>query len=217
MKTSKQRREQRKRSKERMASIFNSKCGIPCPQVSKVCEPIPTPCRPTNSPVEIMFNTMVANVRASNSLNYLATLPVCIQDQEQQENTMITNNTIPAEKTYLISRLDNSNYKVLNNILPTKFGLTDDDRPRTANDLVARITAGTYIVSKDNGDSRMYDPLDAIRWRDPKVVEDKAGYAAAEKVLKIAYTATKDQIIVKDIDTGLTALQAFETANLPAN
>lgn len=225
MKTSKQRREQRKRalqrtidasasneSKERMASIFNSKCGIPCSQVSKVCEPIPTPCRPINSPpVEILYQQMVAHYEQ----NSLATFPVCNEKQEQ-ENTMITTNTIPAEKTYLANRLDHSFYKA-RDAQPTKFGLTDDERPRTANELVARITAGTYIVNKDRGDSRAYDPMDNIRWRDPKVVEDKVGYAAAEKVLKLAYTAAKDQIIVKDIDTGLTALQAFETANLPAN
>jgi len=94
--------------------------------------------------------------------------------------------------------------------LSNQFGINDDPDPRTPAELVARITAGKYILP-DPAKRKAYNALDGIRWRDPSVKEDMDGYNAAISALKVQKIAAKDIIMVKDPATdGLAALQAFE-------
>lgn len=100
-------------------------------------------------------------------------------------------------------------------ILQRQFGLLDDTAPKTANELVARIKDGKYVIKADRGDKETYgDGMQYIRWRDPAKTEDKAGYKTAFDALHKQYMAAKDAIIVMDPKEGLTALQAFESATI---
>lgn len=139
-----------------------------------------------------------------------------IKKEEEKEDNM---NTISVEKDYLVRRLDTSKYNVRQALYP-KFGLVDDEQPKTTKDLVDRIKAGLFIPPKDDEDERYYGAADVVsnfRWRDPAKVEDKAGFKTADKLLEKSVTDTRDTIMIADPADGLKALQAFETANLLAN
>ena len=117
---------------------------------------------------------------------------------------------LPAQQmNYLLARLTNLSYTKASE-LRKDFGLTDDPFPETPKELLARITEGKYVLPKESEDKSSFCPLDYIRWRDPAKLEDKEGYKAADKLFQVDYTTTKDQIWVKDLDTGLKALQDFE-------
>ncbi len=103
--------------------------------------------------------------------------------------------------------------------LSKKFGLMDEAAPRTTKDMVARIKEGKFTLSKyaeDQEDDEgcdyndMYDVVRHIRWRDPAVKEDRAGYKAAYAELSKAHDAAKDAIMVGTPAEGLKALQEFE-------
>lgn len=99
--------------------------------------------------------------------------------------------------------------------LAKKFGLMDDDPPMTAKDLIARITAGKYVVAEDKMTVSAYEPTRFFTWRDPSVKKDEEGFKAAEVALRKARTAAEDIIVVmSDEATRLKALQDFESATI---
>lgn len=98
-----------------------------------------------------------------------------------------------------------------NDDLPKTFGLTDDIVPQTPNEMVKRIQDGKFLLNKETEDKKVYDPVRYIRWRDPAVVEDKAGYEAAVKSLHTASQDARDSVaLFTDIDPK-TALDAVKT------
>jgi hypothetical protein len=115
-------------------------------------------------------------------------------------------NNEQTQRDHLKYRL-NETYSVKWRELQKRFGLIDDEYPETAGELIKRIQAGKYVVSKEFEDkSWRY-----IRWRDPSLVEDKVGFEAAEKVLQKQYEESKDEIVVKAPIDGLATLRTFET------
>jgi hypothetical protein len=94
--------------------------------------------------------------------------------------------------------------------LRRQFGLIDDDRPETVTDLLARIAAGKFTISEDKKDSVDYDPIRFIKWRDPSVKEDQAGYRLAHAASEKQSTAIRDAIAVLDPKDALAAVQAYE-------
>jgi hypothetical protein len=82
------------------------------------------------------------------------------------------------------------------------FGLVDDDEPRTPADLVKRITDGQYTIDAKHVDEKTWGCQSAvgyIRWRDPKIVEDKAGYEAAKTQLAEAYETAKTAAMLRPV------------------
>lgn len=98
--------------------------------------------------------------------------------------------------------------------LQKQFGLLDDDAPETAAEFVARIAAGKYTIDKEKMDRKDYSPSRYIRWRDPSVIEDKAGYAAAEKKLDEAYAEAKDTVVLSEISALKDAIDKFKAWSL---
>lgn len=95
------------------------------------------------------------------------------------------------------------------------FGLQDDDSPRSLKDFFARINAGKYIIPTDEKAlTREYwglsDVVDEIRWRDPAVKEDQAGFDAAVKAVRKAQNDAADEIIVKTPVEGLQVFRDFQ-------
>lgn len=118
-------------------------------------------------------------------------------------------------KSYLASRLYNIRDQKTGD-LQKAFGLCDDETPNTVNDLVARIKDGKFIMSKGyDGTEIIYDPIRCIKWRDPSVKEDKAGYAKARKALDVVYQDALDTVtVVTDEQARLKALKDFETVTI---
>lgn len=97
-----------------------------------------------------------------------------------------------------------------NDTLRTKFGLKDDPTPETAEDLVARIKAGKYILPEQSKKKYFYEPTRAITWRDPSVKEDQDGFDVAWKSFEAEFTKTKDTVMSGTPVDMAAAVQALE-------
>lgn len=94
--------------------------------------------------------------------------------------------------------------------LERKFGLLEDEHPKTASEFLARILSGKYVLSDKKKDKIDYDPARFIEWYDPAVKPDQAGFNSAWEAFEVQYQASQDIIAVKSPDDGLVALQALE-------
>lgn len=117
------------------------------------------------------------------------------------------------QRAYVIARLQNIESEKTQEARKA-FGLTDDDSPQSFNDLLARLTLGKYVYpedkkAKDVGGS--YGILDYIRWRDPAVKEDEAGYDASRKQISAAYKDAKDAAVLANLDQLKTVLDSFKS------
>lgn len=110
---------------------------------------------------------------------------------------------------YLSARVDQISYQKINDFRKL-FGLVDDKSPDTATALVDRIQAGKFILSDETKNKPTYDPDRYIRWRDPAVKEDKAGFAAAEEAFEKAKQDTRDTIVIGTPAEGLVAVKALD-------
>lgn len=98
--------------------------------------------------------------------------------------------------------------------LKKDFGLIDDEAPRTAKELAARIAAGKFVIDTTKEVSEWdFSIRRAFSWRDPSVKKDEDGYKAARKVLDKKLTETKDIIVASEKATdALAAVKDLETA-----
>lgn len=99
-----------------------------------------------------------------------------------------------------------------NSKLRNKFYINDDEGPRDAKELVARITAGKYkladyLSDKDYELPEYGYPLDGLIWRTHKA--DYDGYNLANKELDLQLRTVKDATIVLDQAVALDTLNGF--------
>lgn len=118
-----------------------------------------------------------------------------------------------AQKAYLSYRLNDAESKK-DADLQVAFGLRDDDRPQSAQEVADRILAGKFVLSPNNKDSFAYDPLFLFTWRDPAIQKDAKGYQDALKTLQSQERDAMDAIMVGTADEGLAAVKAFEAATV---
>lgn len=117
------------------------------------------------------------------------------------------------QKHFLIQELDMANDRQ-DTKLRRQFGLVDEDGPDSFEDLLARITAGKYVISDENKVKATYGgPLRYIKWRDPAIKEDRKGFDAAQKILYSARQDAERTIRISDPKEGLAALKSFESAS----
>lgn len=117
-------------------------------------------------------------------------------------------------RKYFLSRLLESFYTKSNAAQKT-FGLIDDNAPRTVNELIARITAGKFVVPEERKDYDSFEPLRYLRWRDPAVKADQPGFDALNTKLEALKTTAEDAIWAETDPSKLPSLvQAFETATV---
>ncbi len=114
------------------------------------------------------------------------------------------------KQSYLRNRLERIYYAKKDDLMKT-FGLVDDEAPNTFEELLARIQAGKYVIDEKDAKKRAYLGLDYLRWRDPAVKEDRAGFDAAKEELKKEKQLIEDQIAIADPAVALPLVQALET------
>jgi len=121
-----------------------------------------------------------------------------------------------AKTNYLLSRYEDTKYKIRAD-LRKQFGLDNDDRPATAKELTDRILSGKYVLPTEKEEELMrqqyycgWSIMDAIKWRDPAIKEDKDGFKLAETELDSESLKVHDAVMIKDHDTALAAIQAFK-------
>lgn len=144
--------------------------------------------------------------------------PQVRKEEEKKMNTIAMNvdvnheaiSTIKDERDYLASRTIDI-YSQKKSSLKKNYGLVDDDTPKDAEEIVARINAGKYIIE----DTKTWRGVEkTFRWRDPAMKEDKAGYDASKITLQKLLQDTRDAIYIKPSIDGLAAVQAFEAATV---
>lgn len=111
-----------------------------------------------------------------------------------------------------ISNQYNKEFNKAFNLLEIKFGLADQPLPKDAEETVARILAGQYVLDKTRTDdvlSDYYSPWDGLRWRDPATVVDKDGFKVAMAALELEQQKVKDAVKVLDPAVALDALNGF--------
>lgn len=130
------------------------------------------------------------------------------------------NNTVTAQVpteqrqiVYFVQQARDAMYKKEEE-LRKKFGLVDDEFPRTANEVIKRIKDGNIVVDPMLGDQPSCCPLDCIRFRDPKLEPNYTGYdAASEKLVKL-YSSVERQIVASstpaDIKDAISRVEEIE-------
>lgn len=137
---------------------------------------------------------------------------------KEKENTMRMCD-IPtleaAQKDYFFKRLDTL-YLDKNEALQIKYGLTDDEPPRSLQELMDRLNSGRYSFLRPSLDKDsslgVYSLIDEIRWRDPNLKEDRNGFDKALDSLEKARSNSKDRIMASSTtDEYLNTLKEFES------
>lgn len=119
-------------------------------------------------------------------------------------------NAIETAQDHLIERLSDATEKKLT-AAQRKFGMIDDERPRTPQSFVDRILGGKFFITEDRKNQYTYDPTDYIIWRDPSVKKDEAGFGEARTAINEASNDVMDILIVKGPEAGLAAINTFKT------
>lgn len=159
-------------------------------------------------------------ISISNASNLLGTLTgthastvimddVCNNKPQQVEPTMYFNANANLEgqtKEYLLERTSKIKNK-LQETLAKQFNLYENP-PISADDMLAKIKAGEYILDEKMAKHPHYGITYGIEWRTKPA--DMDGYNAAMEQVKGQEKATKDAIMVFSAADALKAVQTFE-------
>lgn len=146
------------------------------PAISDICKPCPSACGQVKTTKGWATNANKEEVTPMASYASATVVNPASIETEQRE---IVRSALRTQREKLRSQFRKD------------FGLVDDDEPRTAAELIKRITDGQYTVDAKRLDEKAWNPIGYVRWRDPSKVEDKAGFQAAEEKLDAAYADAK--------------------------
>lgn len=167
---------------------------------SDICKACPAPDYPKAEP-QVKQGWGVAKQKEENPMASYASAQIIADTTEKDQ------------REYARGRIRELKYAKAS-AFEKQFGLTDDERPATPAEFIQRITDGKYTINKEKLDKRTYSPADYIRWRDPSLVEDQAGYKAAIAKLDEAYTKAKDTIVLSPVTDLKAAIDTFEAWSL---
>jgi hypothetical protein len=141
-------------------------------------------------------------------------LDLCPTEEEEKEYVMNTDHK-NNERYYLQTRADNIHfYKVRE--LQRKYGLVDDQAPKSPSEAIQRLKDGKYTLPTDEEYQKHYayaNPIGLLRWRDPDLKEDKDGFNKATEALGVTMKPLFDAINILDPKDALVVLQEFEKNN----
>lgn len=191
-----------------------------------------------SAPAPIAFNLSKLNWcnPVSNKVWPCGLTDCKLYEQEEKEKTMRTTSIsapssyanaqvcapqseISEQRAYLLDRLSTIGWQKRDDERKP-FGLKDDEEPKTIKERKERIAAGKYTFKFYVDEDGDYDEEGenyygvgkvTLRWRDPAVKEDQKGYDAAMEKLEKDLTSYRDTIHIMDAETGLKALQEFES------
>lgn len=117
------------------------------------------------------------------------------------------------QRKYLAQRADDIYYVKKTEARKT-FGLEDTPQPKTVKEFIEFIKNDKFTVEEKYLDRRAtpYCATDYIRFRDPSIKEDQAGYDAFKDAISKALKTLKDDIVILDPKEGLEKLREFEAA-----
>lgn len=135
-------------------------------------------------------------------------------EDEMEDEEMNTQQLAP-EKTHLLDRTRALSWEHIRK-LEKHFHLSDDPQPENYEEMRKRLESGKFTLPKDdasyNGFYGYAPNIAVLRWRDPEHPADKKGYKNALDTMVKLQIKTEDEIIVKNPEEGLKALETFENA-----
>lgn len=123
--------------------------------------------------------------------------------------TVITADSIEQNQRRTLRNFAYEAYEARKTAARKQFGMMDDEAPQTMEELLARITAGKYVLPEKYKDSSAYSALSYIKWRDPAIVEDKAGYKAAKADLNAAYEKIQLRLAILPLQDALAEVETY--------
>jgi len=182
------REEMKKEEEMNLVGASSFTAYVDCPQFSFADCPAPQPS------IAKYFDGGIPKQEGINPMNY-ATATVQAATTETQD-----------QRKYLEKRLQEVYYEK-RDPLDAKFGLTDDDAPRTGTELIERLKEGKYTIKTDRD---YWCWFDMIQWRSPDRKQDHDGYKAAIDDLKALRQKSLDIIKIEEPKAGLDAVKALE-------
>lgn len=140
------------------------------------------------------------------------TLEIWVEEEEEEVmytevmNSDYRDTEAYTQRRHMLNRLRDITWEKEQSARKT-FGLEDDDHPSSGTEMLQRIKDGRYTLEKIKAGK---GETDYIRWRDPNLKEDSAGFQVyLDKLFKAKQAAT-DEITVMPPQKGLETLRAFE-------
>jgi hypothetical protein len=113
---------------------------------------------------------------------------------------MNSNTTADKQRGYFVDRLYALKSEKLDELWK-QFGMSDLDLPKTPAEFVDLVKTGKYYFRKPDQEATQYEPAvyyervsSYIRFRDPLVKKDDAGYERALKALNVAHENARDKL-----------------------
>lgn len=132
------------------------------------------------------------------------------KEKKMELEIINTTDSVEAQKVRYLKQRAYDVYYTKQTTLRREYGIEDDARPATVEDLVERIKAGTYTIKDNAGD--YYGVLDMIKWRDPSKKTDVKGFKTAHDKLDKELKAVLDSAAIGSPADGLAAIQKWEAA-----
>src|SRR5256885_13812507 len=196
-------RERQRLQREKMRKLRMDMCTVAaCPPIQYV------------NPYEAFFANYNGPAKAADKIPIKKGTPM-----NNFANIVAFEETAPTDQVQranLLSHLDSAN-REFHPKARKHFGLTQDEAPKTAKELVERIKAGKITLPKEDNDrkcSYVWDVFSRIKWQDPSVVEDQDGYDAWEEKTAVAKRTVERIISIKSPDEGLNAVIEFEKTTI---
>lgn len=125
-----------------------------------------------------------------------------------------TYSTEQTKRDHLNHRVDRI-HRDLTTALQRKYGLVDDETPKTFKELLDRLTTGMYVIDKKYLELEEYNPRNCllnVEWRDPSKESDQAGYNKANEKLTVAWRKVLDDVVILPVLEALASVREFEKA-----
>lgn len=177
-------------------------------RMNKACAVKPQPNYGNPTPIGFAaFEAACVNVvSASTSPQW-----VSVAQPTKREYTMIDQEI--EQRRYLLDRTRSVQINKARELGKT-FGLEDDVRPSSPEDMIKRIQDGMYVLTArdqfdDDDDCFRTCAFDRLHWRDPAKVRDNAGYEAANERMAKAATQLNDTVRLTPIADAFKAFKEF--------
>jgi len=134
-------------------------------------------------------------------------VPTMFKKEEETMNTIRFEETQEGKaQTHVLRRADNA-FRDKESELELHYGLRVEASPKSWEELLKRIKDGKFVIEEKHAKMNTYDPMAYVQWRDPKIVEDQAGFDKSMEKLRKLLAETKDAIIVKSAADGLEMVE----------
>lgn len=166
------------------------------------CKPMVDCCTPAPAKTSLFANKCKENKRTKKMSRHYDEYNDCYVDTPTTD--------IQQTRDYFANRILRISVD-MHTKLEKQFGLRDDGAPQNFEEFLARIQSGKYIFTDEKRKTDTPYWRDHIRWRDPAMKEDLAGFRAAWEVFSKESSKANDAVMALSADKAMEAVQALES------